>query len=202
MEYCILNLSEESLNSPDRTIRKEFLLQTFNSTDISTEKKIEVFKKALFDKHDSIRNLAIEYLSNTYEKSQDFNFKDILIPALEKESVWSVKYLILKKFSKYKLDMTNNKEFILKLTFELKPQVRIASAEVLLALPQEEQEESYIDRLLELWKDKDESVRKQLEILLSESENPKIKKFMAEYEEKLAEKERKKKEIAGMFEGI
>ena len=88
------------------------------------------------------------------------------------------------------------------MTYELKPQVRLASAEVLLSFPVEQQDDEVINRLLELWKDKDESVRKQLEILLPESKNPKIKKFMADYEKKLKDKEAKKKSIMQDFDGI
>ena len=73
---------------------------------------------------------------------------------------------------------------------------------ILVSLPVKEQDENVINRLLDLWKEKDESVRKQLDIYLSESKNPKIKEFKADYEKKLAEKEKKKKDIAGMFEGI
>ena len=197
-----MNLQDDALNSPDRDIRKDFLLQTFQSTENSSEKKVEIFTRALQDKHDSMRNLSIEYLSSMYEKSDNFNFKEILVSLLKIEPIWSVKFLILKKISKFNLDVTDNSELILKMTHELKPQIRIAAAEVLVSFPPEKQEESHINRLLELWKDKDESVRKQLEILLSSSENPKIKEFIADYEKKLAEKEKKKKDIAGMFEGI
>lgn len=197
-----MNLNTEPLNSPDRTIRKDFLLQCFKSSEISLDDKINVFKMALLDKHDSVRSLAIEYLSSLFETSQTFDFLDIVISQIQKESIWSVKYLILKKISKFGLDISKNKDLILKLSYELKPQVRIACAELLVSLPAEEQDETVINRLLGLWKDKDESVRKQLENYLSESKNPKIKEFMADYEKKLAEKEKKKKEIAGMFEGI
>ena len=197
-----MSLHEESLNSPDRTVRKDFLLAVFQSNDLSVEKKITIYNKALLDKHDSIRNLAIEYLSSLYEQSNEFNFSEILFETLEKESIWSVKYLILRKISKFNFNITKNRDLILKLTYELKPQVRMASGEVLLTLPTEEQDDPIIDRLLELWKDKDESVRKQMEILLVEAENPRIKKALTDYEKRLAEKEKKKKEIAGMFEGI
>ena len=197
-----LKLSPESLNSPDRNIRKEFLLQVFQSNEISNEEKISILTKGLEDKHDSIRNLAIEYLADLYQKNTNFNFLDLLLPLLEKEPMWSVKYLILKKISKFNLDVSVHKNLILKLSHELKPQLRIASAEIFLSFPEEKQDDEVIDRLLELWKDKDETVRKQLDIILLESKNPKIKATMEDYAKKLAEKERKKKEIAGMFEGI
>ena len=197
-----MNLQDDALNSPDRDIRKDFLLQTFKSTENSSERKVEIFTKALQDKHDSLRNLAIEYLTNTYEQANNFDLKTILISHLKTEPIWSVKYLILKKLSKFNLDVTDNSELILKMTHEMKPQIRIAAAEVLLSFPAEKQEDVHINRLLELWKDKDESVRKQLEILLSSSENPKIKEFLADYQKKLAEKEKKKRDIVGMFEGI
>ena len=197
-----LKLSADSLNSPDRTVRKEYLLQIFQSTDISSDKKITTLAKGLEDKHDSIRNLAIEYLTDLYERSHTFNILDLLLPVLQNETIWSVKYLILKKISKFNLDVSDQKNLVLKLSHELKPQLRIASAEVLMSFSPEKQDEEIIDRLLELWKDKDESVRKQLENVLADSSNPRIKHTMEEYEKKLAEKERKKKDIAGMFEGI
>ena len=197
-----MTLTQEALNSPDRNIRKDFLLQTFQSNETYVDDKLDIFKKGLLDKHDSIRNLSIEYLSSLYEKSQTFDFLEIIMPILEKETVWSVKYLILRKISKFNLKMTAYKDFILKLSFDLKPQVRIATAEILVSFSVDQQDDSVINRLLDLWKDKDESVRKQLEIYLAESKNPKIKQFMAEYEKKLAEKEKRKKDIAGMFEGI
>lgn len=197
-----MTLQEEDLKSPDRNVRKEFLFQTSKTDEFSFEKKINIFSSALDDKYDTIRNLAIEYLCDLYEKSNSFDLKGLFIPVLEKEPMWSVKYLLLKKITKYNLPVADNKILILKMTRELKPQVRLASAEVLLTFPNEQQDDEIINRLLELWKDKDDSVRKQLEILLPQSKNPKIKKFMADYEKKLKEKEKKKKDIAGMFEGI
>lgn len=197
-----MNLSDESLNSPDRNIRKEYLLQIFQSTEISTENKVATLTKALADKHDSVRSLAIEYLTDLYSIAPNFDILDLLLTALEKESIWSVKYLILKKISKYHLDISSQKSLLLKLSHELKPQLRIATAEIFISFSPEQQDEEVVDRLLELWKDKDETVRKQLDIILVDSSNPKIKKAVDEYAKKLAEKERKKKDIAGMFEGI
>ncbi len=197
-----MTLEDDALNSPDRNVRKEFLLQTAKSNELPLEKKITIFSTALADKYDTIRNLAIEYLCDLYEKSPSFDLKALFIPVLEKEPIWSVKYLILKKIAKFNLSVSDNKTLILKLTHELKPQIRLASAEVLLSFPDEQQDDEVINRLLELWKDKDESVRKQLEILLPESKNPKIKKFMADYEKKLKEKEAKKKSIMQDFDGI
>lgn len=197
-----MNLSDESLNSPDRNIRKEYLLQIFQSSELSTEDKVVTLTKALADKHDSVRSLAIEYITDLYNTGKSFDILDVLLPVLEKESIWSVKYLILKKIAKYNLDMSSHKLLLLKLSRELKPQLRIATAEIFINFNPEKQDDEIVDRLLELWKDKDETVRKQLEIILADSSNPKIKKAMDEYAKKLAEKERKKKEIAGMFEGI
>lgn len=188
-----MTLQEEDLNSPDRNVRKEFLLQTSQTEEFSFEKKINIFSSALDDKYDTIRNLAIEYLCDLYEQSNTFDLKGLFIPVLEKETIWSVKYLILKKIVKFNLSVSDSKNLILKMTHELKPQVRLASAEVLLLLPADQQDDELINRLLELWKDKDESVRKQLEILLPESKNPKIKKFMADYEKKLAEEGKEEK---------
>ena len=129
MEKTYLNLNTESLNSPDRNIRKEFLLQCFQSSEISLDAKIGIFRKALLDSHDSVRSLAIEYLSSLFEISQNFDFLDIITLQVQKEKIWSVKYLILKKISKFGLDMTKNKELVLKLSYEIKPQVRIACGE-------------------------------------------------------------------------
>lgn len=197
-----MNLSEESLNSPDRNIRKEYLLQIFQSTEIPTKNKIATLTKALADKHDSVRSLAIEYLTDLYSIEPNFDILDLLLQVLEQESIWSVKYLILKKIAKYHLDMSSHKTLLMKLSHELKPQLRIATAEIFILFSEEKQDNEVVDRLLELWKDKDEAVRKQLDIILADSSNPKIKKAMDEYAKKLAEKERKKKDIAGMFEGI
>lgn len=197
-----MNLSDESLNSPDRNIRKQYLLQIFQSNEIPTEKKVTTLTKALADKHDSVRSLAIEYLTDLYNKEPNIDIMNLLFPVLEKESIWSVKYLILKKISKYHLDMSSHKDLLMGLSHELKPQLRIATAEIFIDFSPEQQDDEIVDRLLELWKDKDEAVRKQLDIILADSSNPKIKKAMDEYAKKLAEKERKKKEIAGMFEGI
>lgn len=197
-----MDFNDEALQSPNKEVRKEYLLKISQANDIPIEKKVDLIKVALLDSHDSIRNLAIDYLSNIYEIDKQINFIEIVVEVLQKESIWSVKYLILKKISKHNLDVSNYKDLILKMTTEIKPQIRIAAAEVLMLFPTDKQDESIINRLLELHKDKDESVRKQMDILLSESKNPKIKQFMADYERKLAEKEKKKKDVLGMFEGI
>ena len=197
-----MDLDNESLNSPDRNIRKEYLSKISQSHEIPIEKKIDTIKIALLDSHDSIRNLAIEYLSNIYENENKINFIEIVTEVLRKESIWSVKYLILKKISKYSLDVSNYKDLILKMTFEIKPQIRIASAEVLMLFPPEKQSDEILNRLMELHKDKDESVRKAIENVLAESKNPKIKKFIADYQQKVQEKEKKNKDVLGMFEGI
>ena len=197
-----MDLDNESLNSPDRNIRKEYLSKISQSDEIPIEKKIDTIKIALLDSHDSIRNLAIEYLSNIYENENKINFIEIVTEVLRKESIWSVKYLILKKISKYSLDVSNYKDLILKMTFEIKPQIRIASAEVLMLFPPEKQSDEILNRLMELHKDKDESVRKAIENVLAESKNPKIKKFIADYQQKVQEKEKKNKDVLGMFEGI
>ena len=197
-----MDLDNESLNSPDRNIRKEYLSKISQSDEIPIEKKIDTINIALLDSHDSILNLAIEYLSNIYENENKINFIEIVTEVLRKESIWSVKYLILKKISKYSLDVSNYKDLILKMTFEIKPQIRIAAAEVLMLFPPEKQTDEILNRLMELHKDKDESVRKAIENVLAESKNPKIKKFMADYKQKVEEKEKKKKDVLGMFEGI
>lgn len=194
-----MDSSDSPLNSTDKVIRKEYLFHVHQSTDLSHEKKIHLFKIALQDKHDSLRSLAIEYLCDEYEQLK-FQIYPIFIESLKKEKIWTVKFLILKKIIKFQLDTLSNKDLILKLTYEPKPQIRMAAAEILLSY--NDPEENLINRLLDLWKDKDENVRKQLELLLSDSKIPKIKEFMMEYERKLAEKEKKRKDIVGMFEGI
>ena len=95
-------------------------------------------------------------------------------------------------------DLSAYKQILLKLTFDLKPQVRVVVANLISKFD----DEKVWDRLLEMWGDKDERVRKKIEEILDKSDKPDIVNLIHNYKEKVREKERKRQEKAGMFDGI
>ena len=194
----------DKLNSTDRSIRRSTITSIFESTDLKSHEKEDLLIQGLKDSHDSVRSLSVDFLieicSQTESKRE---ISKLLFDQCVNEKIWTVRYLILKKIIKLKnIDLSIHRYDLIKLSFDLKPQVRIASAELLMKLSHESQDDSVVQRLIDLWKDKDESVRAKLIILLQESKNPKIKTFMKEYKAKLTEKENKRKEMAGLFDGI
>lgn len=183
---------EAGLNSQDRATRHK-AINEIQKSSLSSEEKKEYFFRALTDMHDSIRSRSVELLLDLF--GADVEVQRVLVKHLDNEPFWAVRYLILSKLRNF--DLKEHKKILLKSSFDLKPQVRIITAEILSSFEDQE----VWDRLIELWKDKDDRVRNKVIKLLNQSEDPQIKNLIDNFNIKLEEKEKKKREIASMFDG-
>ncbi|MHA2366683.1 MAG: HEAT repeat domain-containing protein [Candidatus Hodarchaeales archaeon] len=184
------------INSNDRNIRQQTLLEIYSSKKLTLLEKKAFYLQMLNDVHDSLRSSAIDYLIESFVT--DRSVQKLLISHLEIEPFWAVRFLIMRKLLDARIELTPFREMFLKLSFDIKPQVRMTAAEILSTFDDQE----IWDRLLVLWKDKDERVRKKIRILLDESKNSIVKQALFDYDRKIAEKEKKRTELAGIFDGI
>lgn len=192
----------EEISLRDKKTRLQAYSNLYNSTDVRNKNKTLI--EGLNDKHDSIRSSIIEYLTNIYISQPDFDLLEIFISQLEKENFWVVKFLILKKINKMKFSNLNSfKGRFIPYLNNLKPQIRLISAEVLSSLNISDQDDIIVKGLLDCWrKEKDSDTRLKLDQLLSDSEHPIIIEELKIHNKKVADKEKRKKEVVGMFEGI
>lgn len=189
---------ESALQSPDRQVRLAALTDVSPADLPPEDKKDLLFIVLKGDPHDSVRSKAVELLLSLFPKDREVH--EVLFTHLKKEPFWAVRFRILRTLQELGIDFHPYKSQLVTASFDVKPQVRITCAELLLPLSNDD--EDVATRLVQLVKDRDESVRTRVEQLLVHSSNPQLKELMEEYERKLAEKEKKRKEIAGMFDGI
>lgn len=186
---------DEGLNSIDKKERAITLDTLVKDIDLSEDDKISFLNKGLNDKHDFVRSKAVEYLSEIKSKK----VFDLLLNRMAEEPFWGTRFLILKKLTENidLLDSKNKLPYLTKFIHDPKPKVRIQAAYLLSS-----QKIGAWDKISEIFYDKDPDVRKEVQSILEKSPDPEIKNKIKAHLEKIKEKERKKREVESMFDGI
>ena len=124
----------------------------------------------------------------------------MLVGKLVSDKYWAVRIQILRKFDENatKWNIIKYREPIISMTKDLKPYVRVYAAKVITKPPFSNE----WNIVLDMYYDKDPEVRKEIHALLEKSPDPGVKSKIDEINRKIREKEEKKKQLQGMFEGI
>jgi hypothetical protein len=186
---------DKGLNSIEKKERAVTLDSITNDKNLNEKEKLTYLNKGLNDKHDFVRSKAVELLGEI-KTSKAF---DLLLNRLTEETFWGTRFLILKKITD-NIDLCDTNKYFSDLTkfiHDPKPKVRIQAA-YLLSI----EKIGAWDKINEIFYDKDPEVRKEVQTILEKSPDPEIQKKIQAHLDKLKEKEKKKREVESMFDGI